>query len=66
MSLAAQVDALERFARAAERQLRREGWYQFGAHADRPDLKLEFSEELDECGLPVFERVVLRVKAQES
>lgn len=30
-----------------------EGWSDFGAHADRPDVRLEFSTETGEDGLPL-------------
>lgn len=36
-----------------------EGWAAFGTHVDQPDLKLEFSAEVDEeDGLPLWERAV--------
>ena len=35
------------------------GWLAFGTHIDYPGVKLEFSEELDEDGLPLWERIDL-------
>ena len=37
-----------------------EGWYTFGHHADQPFDPLEFSEEVGEDGLPLWERPVRR------
>lgn len=36
------------------------GWAQFGTHANCRDAWLEFSEEVGEDGLPLWERVVVR------
>lgn len=33
-----------------------EGWFTFGHHADQPTVVLEFSSEVDEDGLPLWER----------
>lgn len=33
-----------------------EGWYTFGHHADQPTVVLEFSSEVGEDGLPLWER----------
>lgn len=33
-----------------------EGWFTFGHHADQPAVVLEFSSEVDEDGLPLWER----------
>lgn len=63
-SLAQRVHALACYAQAAECQLRKLGWYSFGAHADRPDIELEFSDELDSDGCPWFERVAQRGDSQ--
>lgn len=35
-----------------------EGWSDFGAHVDRPDVPLELSSETGEDGLPLWERPV--------
>lgn len=34
------------------------GWYVFGHHADRPGVMVEFSEETDEDGAPLWERPI--------
>lgn len=34
------------------------GWYVFGSHADRPGVMLEFSEETEEGGMPLWERPI--------
>lgn len=39
------------------RRTRLEGWVPFGTHAPYPDVPIEFSAELDEGGLPLWERV---------
>ena len=41
-----------------ERRLPPEGWHDLGTHADRPDANLEFSTEVDENGLPRWERLI--------
>lgn len=33
-----------------------EGWFDFGAHVLSPDVRLEFSEEVGEDGIPRWER----------
>lgn len=35
-----------------------EGWHTFGTHVDRPDVRLEFSDETGEDGLPWWERPI--------
>lgn len=35
-----------------------EGWYTFGTHVDQPDVRLEFSDEVGEDGLPWWERPI--------
>lgn len=56
----AQADALEELKRRVQRRTRLEGWAPLGTHVDctlPADRRLEFSEELDETGLPEWERV---------
>lgn len=37
-----------------------DGWFTFGSFAPYPWVSIEFSEELDEVGMPLWERLVLR------
>mgnify|MGYP001079237585 CR=1 FL=1 len=40
------------------------GWHPFGTHAGVPGL-MEFSEALDDAGMPMWERLALRAGASE-
>lgn len=44
-------------AAAAMQLLAEHGWHPFGTHVDQPDVELQFSDQLDDDGLPYFERV---------
>lgn len=41
------------------------GWHQFGTHVDQ-DVRLEFSEETDEAGMPLWERPVESGKGKDA
>lgn len=48
-----------------------EGWFDFGTHVLSPDVRLEFSEEVGEDGIPRWERPLPEVaptpeKAEEG
>ena len=34
------------------------GWSDFGAHIDQPEVRLEFSAETGEDGMPLWERPI--------
>lgn len=43
------------------------GWSDFGAHIDQPEVRLEFSAETGEDGMPLWERPIdIRHNDQEA
>jgi hypothetical protein len=43
-----------------------EGWFTFGTHADQPNIKLEFSVQENEDGLPLWERPLAELETLPS
>lgn len=43
-----------------------DGWSQFGTHANCKSAWLQFSEEVGEDGLPLWERVVTRLEGDDN